>query len=105
MTTDPIQAGITEKRLFLRSAKKCFLAKKRVLSQKTPNISKEIDIYLEKGNFFWLELRSDRLFLGPEISVFGRKIRFLPYDPNFGQQPTVGEHLLLKHPVEHIQKP
>ena len=26
------------------------------------------------------------LFFGPKISVLGRKIRFLPYDPNFGQQ-------------------
>ena len=24
-------------------------------------------------------------FFGPKISVFGPKIRFLPYDPNFGQ--------------------
>ena len=27
-------------------------------------------------------------FFGPEISVYGRKIQFLPHDPNFGQ-PTV----------------
>ena len=27
-------------------------------------------------------------FFGPEISVFGPKIWFLPFDPNFGQQPV-----------------
>ena len=36
-----------------------------------------------------VSLRKWLLFFGPKISVFGPKIRFLPYDPNFGQQ-TVG---------------
>ena len=27
------------------------------------------------------------LFFGPKISVFGQKIQFLPYDPNFGHWP------------------
>ena len=29
-----------------------------------------------------------KAFFGPEISVLGRKIRILPYNPNFGQQPV-----------------
>ena len=33
----------------------------------------------------WLVPKSERFFW-PEISGLGRKIRFLPYDPNFGQQ-------------------
>ena len=27
-------------------------------------------------------------FFGPKILVFGQKIQFLPYDPNFGQRPV-----------------
>ena len=33
----------------------------------------------------WFALRSE-LFFGPKISVFGPKIQFLPYGPNFGLQ-------------------
>ena len=31
-------------------------------------------------------VRVKKFFFGPEILVFGRKIQFLPYDPNFGQR-------------------
>ena len=52
--------------------------------------------YLGKGNFVLWTTFSGRgqnmvnpqkwdLFFGPKISVFGPKIRFLPYDPNFGR--------------------
>ena len=54
--------------------------------------------YLGKGTFFLWTTFSGRgqnmvrikkwpPFFGPKISVFGPKIRFLPYDPNFGQWP------------------
>ena len=52
----------------------------------------------EKATFFfeqlfpvvagtWLVPKSDRFF-GPETWVFGPNIRYLPYDPNFGQRPV-----------------
>ena len=53
--------------------------------------------YLGKGTFFlWTTFSGcgqnmvnlkKWVFFGPKISVFGPKIRFLPYDPNFGQWP------------------
>ena len=99
MTTEPVWAGITEKRTFLRSAEKWFFGQKWVLTQKKhPKFLKRLIFIWEKATFFfeqlflvvagtWLGERRV-CFLGPEISVFGRKIQFLPHDPNFGQ-PTV----------------
>ena len=70
-----------------------FWPKKRI-SQNTPKICLMSNIYLLKRGKFsfaplfpvvartWLELRSVCLF-GPNISVFGPKIRYLPHDPNF----------------------
>ena len=95
MTTDLVPAGITENRPFLGLAEKCFLWPKIFFPQKTHKICLKTDIYLGKGTFLlaqlfpvvastWLELRSGRFF-GPKNSVFGPKIRFLPYDPNFGR--------------------
>ena len=54
--------------------------------------------YLGKGTFFlWtifsgpgqnmVRVQKWTPFFGPKISVFGPKIRFLPYDPNFAQWP------------------
>ena len=86
---------------FLRSAKKCcfFLAKKAFYPKKKhPKFLKRLIFVLEKGTFFfeqlfpvvartWLPLTCVRFF-GPEISVFGVKIRILPYYPKFGQRPV-----------------
>ena len=36
----------------------------------------------------WLESRSERLFLGPKSRFLAGKLRFLPYDPYFGQRPV-----------------
>ena len=62
----------------------------------TQNDKSPLD-YLGKGTFFRWTTFSGRgqnmvspkkwMFFGPKISVFGPKIRFLPYDPNFGQWP------------------
>ena len=49
MTTDLVQAGITGKRTFLRSAEKCFFGQKYILTQITPKISEEANIYFGKG--------------------------------------------------------
>ena len=99
MTTDPIRAGITEKRQFLRSAEKCFFWSKMGFNPKNhPKFLKRLIFIWEKATFFfeqlfpvvartWLESRSE-CFFGPKILVFGRKIQFLPYDPNFGQRPV-----------------
>ena len=51
MTTDPVRARITEKRPFLRSAQKFFLAKNAFHPKKSPGISEETDIYFGKGYF------------------------------------------------------
>ena len=42
-------------------------------------------LFLVVARTWWIT-KSDRLFW-PKISVFGQKIRFLPYDPNFGRWP------------------
>ena len=55
--------------------------------------------YLGKGNFFFWTTFSGRgqnmvrikkliFFFEPKISVIGQNIRFLPYDPHFGQRPV-----------------
>ena len=38
----------------------------------------------------WLEhgVQQEVSFFGPKISVFGRNIQLLPYNPNFGQKPV-----------------
>ena len=56
MTTDPVRAGIMEKGLFLRSAKKCFFGQKCIFPKKnTKNLTlknkKDTDIYFGKGYF------------------------------------------------------
>ena len=56
MTTDTVQDGITEKRPFLLSAGKCFLAK-NFIPKNTQNFLSfksvtETDIYFGKGYFF-----------------------------------------------------
>ena len=63
-----------------------------------PEFLKRLIFIWEKATFFcgqiflvvagtWLGERRV-CFFGPEISVYGQKIQFLPHDPNFGQ-PTV----------------
>ena len=87
-----------ETAVFTFGQKVFFLAKNGFWSKKSLKISEETDIYLEKGNFFlWTKFsgRGQKMvnpkewtpFFGPKISDFGPKIRFLPYDPNFGQWP------------------
>ena len=69
-----------------------FLAKNAFYPKKHPKFPKRLIFTLEKGTFLfaqlfpvvartWLELS----FFLPGISVFGLKIRFLPYDPDFNQ--------------------
>ena len=77
--------------------KSVFLAKNAFYPKKTPKIKRLIFIWEEATFFFeqlfpvvaetWLVPKSDRFF-GPETSVFGPNIRYLPYDPNFGQWPV-----------------
>ena len=46
---DPVWAGVTEKWPFLCSAEKCFFGQKYILTQITPKISEEANIYFGKG--------------------------------------------------------
>ena len=73
MTTEPGQAGFTEKQPFHVQPRSGFLAKNAFYPQKTPELL--MMFILEKGTFFfeqlflvvartWLELRSE-LFLDP----------------------------------------
>ena len=79
--------------------KSAFFGQKCLLSQKdTHNLLRDWRLFGKRQLFFfeqlfsvmartWLVPKSERFFW-PEISGLGRKIRFLPYDPNFGQQPV-----------------
>ena len=79
--------------VFTFGQKVFFGPKMHFIPNKHPKFLKELIFILQKGTFSfaqlfpvvartWLELRS-LCFLGPKISVFSLKIRFLPYDPNF----------------------
>ena len=72
-----------------------FWPKKWVLPQKNhPKMTLSLLIIWAKALFFfeqlfpvvartWLVTKSERLFLGPKFQFLAKKIRFLPYDPNF----------------------
>ena len=45
-----------------------------------------------------VSLRKWLLFLGPKISVFAPKIRFLPYDPNFSRWPILALVMAVNFP-------
>ena len=99
MTTDLVRAGITEKRPFYIQPKRGFWPKMHFYPKKQPKFLKRLIFIWEKATFFfeqlfpvvartWLEYRSIWVFLSPKPLFFAKKIRFLPYDPNFGQRPV-----------------
>ena len=98
MTTDPVRAEITEKGPFYIQRKSVFLPNNAFYPKKHPKFLKT-DIYFGKGYFFLCTtfsgcgqnmVRTEKwvFVFFPEISVFGPKIQFLPYDPNFSQRPV-----------------
>ena len=91
MTTNLVRAGNTGETAVFTFVQTVFFWLKMHFN---PKFLKRLKRQLfSVDNFFpvvagtWLGERRV-FFLGPEISVFGRKIQFLPHDPNFGQ-PTV----------------
>ena len=85
--------------VYVRPKSVCMAQKVFFIPKKHQKFLTTLIFILEKGTFFfaqlfpvvartWFALRSE-LFFGPKISVFGPKIQFLPYDPNFGQWPIL----------------
>ena len=81
--------------VFTFGGKVVFWPKMGINPKNHPKFLKRLIFIWVKATFFfeqlfpgvartWLGSRSE-FFLGPKISVFGQKIRFLPYNPNFGQ--------------------
>ena len=85
-------------KIALYGKNRIFWPKTEILGQKKGGHFFPLD-YLGKGNFFLWTTFSGRgqnmvrgkkwpPFFWPKISVFGQKIRFLPYDPNFRWWPV-----------------
>ena len=94
MTTDPGQAGTTEKRPFC------------VLSQKIPEISEETDIYFGKGYFLlcttfsgggqnMVSIKKWTLFFRPEISFLAQRSDFCHTTPILINSPFVAHGLFI----------
>ena len=88
MTTNLVRAGNTGETAVFTFIRKVFFWLKMHFN---PKFLKRLKRQLfSVDNFFpvvagtWLGERRV-CFFGPEISVYGRKIQFLPHDPNFGQ--------------------
>merc|ERR1711963_233771 len=86
-----VQAGITKKRPFLRSAEKCFFGQKCIFPKKHPKLPKILIFIWEKKTFFfeqlfpvvartWLESRSE-CFLGPKSRFLVEKSDFCHMTP------------------------
>ena len=95
MTTDPVRAGITEKRTFLRSAEKCFFWPKMGFNQKNhPKFLKRL-IFIWENFFFeqlfpvvartWLGSKSVCFFWAQNLG-FGSKNPFFAIQPKFSAQ-------------------
>ena len=109
MTTDPVWAGITEKRPLLRSAEKCFFWPKMHLNpKKQPKFLKRLMFIWEKATYLfeqllpvvartWLGEKSDSLFLAKKSDfchttpilvddpflALGMTVNFPPWKPFF----------------------
>ena len=95
MTTEPVPAGITEKRPFLRFAEKRKTGRKSVFfPKKLPKFAKRLIFIGEKGTFSFPQLLPvvARTWLGPKSELFflARKIRISArksvWDPVFCQR-------------------
>ena len=97
---DPVQAGITEKRAFLRFAEKWFWPKNGFYPKKSPKMTFPPLIIWAKALFFfeqlfpvvartWLESKSDRLFLGPKFRFLAKKSDFCHTTPILVNGPSV----------------
>ena len=95
MTTDQVPAGITEKRPFLRFAKKPFFGKNSVFSpENTQNLLKDWYSFGKRVLFLfaqlfpvlartWFELRSVCFFLAPKLGFRPQNPFFCHWTPNF----------------------
>ena len=99
MTTDPVWAGITEKRPFLRSAEKCFFGQKVGFN---PKINPKATFFFEQ--LFpvvartWLELRSESFFLGPKSWFLVQKSDFCHTTPILVNDPFLALGMTVNFP-------
>ena len=95
LTTEPVPAGITEKRPFLRFAEKRKTGRKSVFfPKKLPKLAKRLIFIGEKGTFSfpqllpvvartWLGSKSELFFLARKIRISARKSVFSYGTPFF----------------------
>jgi len=108
-TTDLVQAGITEKQAFLRSAEKWFWAKNGFYPKKSPKMTFPPLIIWAKALFFfvqlfqvvartWLELKSECLFLGPKFRFLVQKSDFCHTTPILVDDPFLALGMTVNFP-------
>merc|ERR1719422_2803519 len=106
---DPVHAGITEKRAFLRSAEKWFLPKNGSYPKKSPKMTFSPLIIWAKGLFFfeqlfpvvartWLGLKSGTLFLCPKFQFLAKKSDFCHTTPIFVDDPFLALDMTVNFP-------
>ena len=107
---DPVWAGITEKRTFLRSAEMCFFWPKMGFSPKNhPKFLKRLIFIWEKATFFfeqlfpvvartWLELKSGTSFLGPKFRFLAKKSDFCHTTPILVDDPFLALGMTVNFP-------